>query len=262
MTNRFMMSVAAVALIAGTGFAYAQGTAAPSAGSTAQQSAPSSRDAAEPTKPSSGMKATQTEQKSPAAGKNERAEDNMQGQKSKSMSSDSDRSKSGSKEMKAEGRDSKTGTDSKMNADSKTGNMNAQTKGATDSKSQTTTGATDSKTTTTTGATDSKTTTTTGATDSKTTTGNAATSATAAPPAEKRTQIVSAIKSEKVEEVTNVNFNISVGATIPATVRFHRLPSRIVEIYPEWRGYEFILVHGRYIIVRPQTHEIVYIIEG
>jgi Protein of unknown function (DUF1236) len=254
MTNRFMMSVAAAALIAGTGFANAQGTgtAAPSGGSTVQQSAPSagtsattpSRDAAEPTKPSSGMKATQTEQKSPAAGKNERAEDNMQGQKSKGMSSEmKDNAKGGSKDMKAEGRDSKTGntnadsktgTDSKtgnMNADSKSGNMNAQTKGATDSKSQTTTG-------------------------------NAATTATAAPPAEKRTQIVSAIKSEKVEEVTNVNFNISVGATIPATVRFHRLPSRIVEIYPEWRGYEFILVHGRYIIVRPQTHEIIYIIEG
>jgi len=38
---------------------------------------------------------------------------------------------------------------------------------------------------------------------------------------------------------------------------------RIVSVeYPEWRGYDFILVHGRYIIVRPQTHEIVYIIEG
>ena len=47
-----------------------------------------------------------------------------------------------------------------------------------------------------------------------------------------------------------------------ATVHFHPLPPRIVEIYPEWRGYEFILVHGRYVIVRPQTHEIVYIIEG
>lgn len=101
-------------------------------------------------------------------------------------------------------------------------------------------------------------------TDSKAgaTTGNAATSATAAPPAEKRTQIVSAIKSQKVEEVTNVNFNISVGAVVPASVRFHTLPPRIVEIYPEWRGYEFILVRGKYIIVRPQTHEIVYIIEG
>ena len=72
--------------------------------------------------------------------------------------------------------------------------MNAQTKGTTDSKSGT--AATDTK--------------------SQTTTGNAATSATAAPPAEKRTQIVSAIRSEKIQETTNVNFNISVGAVVPA----------------------------------------------
>jgi hypothetical protein len=98
-------------------------------------------------------------------------------------------------------------------------------------------------------------------TDSKTT-GNAATSATAAPPAEKRTQISSAIKQEKVEEVTNVNFNVSIGTTVPAGVHYYPLSSRIVEIYPEWRGYEFILVHGKYIILRPHTHEIVYIIEG
>jgi Protein of unknown function (DUF1236) len=59
-----------------------------------------------------------------------------------------------------------------------------------------------------------------------------------------------------------VNINVSVGATVPSTVHFYPLPSRIVEIYPEWRGYEVILVHGRYVIVRPRTHEIVYIIEG
>jgi hypothetical protein len=100
-----------------------------------------------------------------------------------------------------------------------------------------------------------------GTSDSKTT-GNAATSATAAPPAEKRTQITSAFKQEKIEETTNVNINISVGAVIPGTVRFYPIPSRIVEIYPEWRGYEVIRVHGRYVIVRPQSHEIVYIIEG
>ena len=99
------------------------------------------------------------------------------------------------------------------------------------------------------------------ASDSKTT-GNAATSATAAPPAEKRTQITSAIRQEKVEEVTNVNFNVSVGTVVPAGVRYHALPSHVVEIYPEWRGYDFILVRGRYIILRPHTHEIVYIIEG
>ena len=99
------------------------------------------------------------------------------------------------------------------------------------------------------------------ASDSKTT-GNAATSATAAPPAEKRTQITSAIKQEKVEETTNVNFNVSIGTAVPASVRYYPLPSRIVEIYPEWRGYDFILVRGRYVILRPHTHEIVYIIEG
>jgi hypothetical protein len=118
--------------------------------------------------------------------------------------------------------------------DTKSGNMNAQTKGAE------TKGA------------DSK---------SQTTTGNASATA-SAPPPEKRSQISTAIKSTKIEETTNVNFNISVGTAVPASVRFHPLPPQIVEIYPEWRGYDVILVHGKYVIVRPQTREIVYIIEG
>ena len=236
MTNRFLISVAAAALIAGTGFANAQGTMgrdAGSAGPAAQQSAPSSdrggassggamqRDSGGSSgmKGESGMKADSTDKAEPGS-KAAQDGNRMQGEKSKSMhSEDSPKdSAKGSKEMKAEGRDSKTG--------------DTHTKGAasTDSKSQTT--------------------------------GNAATSATSAPPAEKRTQIVSAIRSEKIQETTNVNFNISVGAVVPSGVRFHPLPPRIVEIYPEWRGYEVILVSGRYIIVRPQTHEIVYIIEG
>ncbi|MGY4409486.1 hypothetical protein ACVWW4_001222 [Bradyrhizobium sp. LB7.1] len=118
--------------------------------------------------------------------------------------------------------------------DTKSGNMNAQTKGAE------TKGA------------DSK---------SQTTTGNASATA-SAPPPEKRSQISTAIKSTKIEETTNVNFNISVGTAVPASVRFHPLPPQIVEIYPEWRGYDVIFVHGQYVIVRPQTREIVYIIEG
>lgn len=240
MTNRFLISAAVAALIAGTGLANAQGGGTNSGGASggaAVQSAPSSergspsaapvnRDAGGPagTKgaessgmkgPDTGMKSSESNEKMPSGTKT--VQDNVQGQKSKGMSSEmKDNAHGNSKDMKAEGRN---------------GNMNAETKGGTDSKSQTTTG-------------------------------NAATSATAAPPAEKRTQIVSAIKSEKIEETTNVNFNISVGAMVPSTVRFHPLPPRIVEIYPEWRGYDVIFVHGRYVIVRPQTHEIVYIIEG
>ena len=68
-------------------------------------------------------------------------------------------------------------------------------------------------------------------TKSQTTTGNAATPATAAPPAEKRTQIVSAIKTEKIQETTNVNFNISVGAPCLrpcASTRFRPGSSRFI----------------------------------
>jgi hypothetical protein len=258
MTSRFMMSVAAVALIAGTGFASAQGMggreggagggagggapaaaqqSAPSSGSGSMSSTPMNRDSATEPKGSEkgGMKSTQSDEKmAPGGAKNQRAQDDMKaGEKGKTAQDNNmsgDRSKGGMNSDKAEGRDSKAGNTNNAQTDSKSGNMNnAQTKSGAD-KSQTT--------------------------------GNAATSATAAPPAEKRTQIVSAIKSEKIEETTNVNFNISVGTRIPGNVRFHPLPSRIVEIYPEWRGYDVIFVHGRYIIVRPETHEIVYIIEG
>jgi hypothetical protein len=100
--------------------------------------------------------------------------------------------------------------------------------------------------------------------DSKTSTSGSAPAgkAAAAPPPEKRSQIASAIKQEKITETKNVNFNISIGTRVPSSVHFYPLPSRIVEIYPEWSGYQVILVNGRYVVVQPQTYEIVYIIEG
>jgi hypothetical protein len=262
MKNRFLISVAAAALIAGTGFANAQGTNRESGGaaggsSTVQQSAPSATQKAGET---GGMKGAQTDQKAPGAAKSQQAEDGLKGQKPPQNTA-SDTAKGG-KDMKAEGREGKTvgqapQSKDSMSKDSVQTKDSAQSKEGMSKDSTTTTQSKDgmSKDGTTNAQTKS-------GTERSQTTGNAATSATAAPPAEKRTQIVSAIKQERIQETTNVNFNISVGATVPATVRFHPVPARIVEIYPEWRGYEIILVHGRYIIVRPQTHEIVYIIEG
>ena len=274
MTNRFLISVAAVALIAGTGFANAQnaGTSreAPSAGSTAQQSPSSERGAAKssehlaPKGSDTQGKASDSSDKAGATGKS--AQDNMQGQKSKSMSSENDATKGavkGGKDMKAETPDKSTTTTGQSK--SSTDNMNAQTKSSTDKTNAQTKSPTDKTNAQTKSPTDNMNAQTKSSTDTKpqTTTGNAATSATAAPPPEKRTQIVTAIKSEKIEDVgTNVNVNLSIGATVPGTVRFYPLPPRIVEIYPEWRGYEVIRIHGRYVIVRPETREIVYIIEG
>jgi hypothetical protein len=262
MTNRFMLSVAAAALIAGTGFANAQGTReAPSAGSTAQQSAPPSehaapsaapaaRDAAEPTKPASGAKATQSEQP-PAAAKNQRAQDDMKaapkgeksaqdndmkGEKSKSMSSENDNAK-GAKDLKAEGREDRTGTkaegregrDGNMKAEGREdrkGNMNAETKGA-EGRSQTT--------------------------------GQAGAGAKLS--TEQRTKISTVIKEQNIRPVTNVNFAISVGTRVPREVSFHPLPVEIVTIYPDWRGYEMFLVNDQIIVVNPRTLEIVAVLD-
>jgi hypothetical protein len=262
MTNRFMMSVAAAALIAGAGFANAQGTGtsreAPSGGSTLQQSppssgnsaAPSNRDAAEPTKPSSGMKATQSDEKSPGAGKNQRAEDkDMQGQKSKSMSSENDKAKGG-KDIKAEGRegskDMKAEGSKDMKAQSREGqntNMNAEQKGAADSKSQTTTQSQPGQTG-----------------QSQTTVGQAGAAAKLS--TEQRTQITTVIRNQHVQPLSNVNFTISVGTRVPREVRFHPLPREVVTIYPEWRGYEFVLVNNQIVVVDPRTFEIVAILEA
>jgi len=268
MTNRFLISVAAAALIAGTGFANAQGAGGMGSqgggGSAVQQSSPSSAGGGaaqhRETAPSSGMTTGQSEKAAPAG---RQAEDMKGGKAQQNTSSDSDRMGKGGKDMKAEGREgrekntvgqapdkngaaTKGRDDSKMGRDDKAGGqrgedrMNAQDqKGSMDNNNRAQTNQ-----------------------GSQTTTGNAATSArVAAPPAEKRTQIVSAIKSERIQE-TNINVNVSIGTVLPSSVTFHPLPPRIVEIYPEWRGYEVVLIHGRYVIVRPQTREIVYIIES
>jgi Protein of unknown function (DUF1236) len=241
--NRFMLSVAAAALIAGTSFANAQGTGtsreAPSAGSVAPQSAPSSDRAGPSDSAAPAAKSAQSEEKmQPPGGKNQRAqgdmkagpqgeksaqENNRQGDKSKSMSSESNEKGSAGKDMKAEGRDNKMNAESK-GADSK----NAESKGASDSKSQTV--------------------------------GQAGAGAKLS--GEQRTKITTVIRDQHVAPVTNVNFSISVGTRVPHDVRFYPLPTEVVTIYPEWRGYEFILVNDRIVVVDPRTFEIVAVIEA
>jgi hypothetical protein len=253
MINRFMISAAAVALIAGTGFANAQGTGmsreAPSAGSTVQQSAPSAdragtsasptkRDAVEPTKPSSGMKATQSEQKPPAAGKNQRAEDNMPGQKSKSMSSDNDNAKGASKDMKAEGREDRNGNMKAEGREDRTGNMKAE--GREDRTGNMKAEGREDR--------------------SQTTTGQAGAGAKLS--TEQRTRITTVIRDQHVAPINNINFSIAVGTRVPRDVSFHPLPVEVVTVYPEWRGYEFFLVRDQIIVVDPRTLEIVAVLEA
>lgn len=64
-----------------------------------------------------------------------------------------------------------------------------------------------------------------------------------------------------VEPAPNINFSVNVGGQVPKEVRLHRLPPRIVEIVPEYEGYEyFVLADGRIVIVDASTLEIVTIL--
>ena len=232
MSHRFLISVAATALIAGTGFANAQGTGmSREAPAAAQQSAPSSEPGgAAPgamkhdgkTTPSPGMKSSQTEPKQPAAGANQRAEDSkMPGQKSKSTASENEGARDttkGGKDVKAEDRN---GSMSREKSASDTKSMNG--------KSQTTTGQA---------------------------------GAGAKLSGEQRTRITTVIRGQHIAPTTNVNFSIAVGTRVPRTVEFHPLPVEVVTIYPEWRGYNFILVNDQILVIDPLTFEIVAVIEA
>ena len=75
-----------------------------------------------------------------------------------------------------------------------------------------------------------------------------------------RTKITTIIKKRKVKPA-HLNISVHVGARIPATVHFYPLPVQVVEVYPEWRGYDFILVGDEIVIINPRSHEIVAILE-
>jgi hypothetical protein len=79
---------------------------------------------------------------------------------------------------------------------------------------------------------------------------------------EQRTKITTVIKNEHVAPVTNVNFSVSVGTRVPRDVSFRPLPAEVVSIYPEWRGYNFVLVREQIVVIDPRTFEIVAVIDA
>jgi hypothetical protein len=254
MMNRLMISVATAALLAGTGLANAQGNMGREGGAAGgagmQQSAPSS-PAATGREGAEGTKASQSEEK--GAVKNQRAQQDMKpgaasgekamgerpgsqksaqetpkeaprGDKSKSMSSQNEKG-APAKDMKAEDQE----RNGNMKAEGRDSNGRENTAGAKPEERSQTTGQA--------GA------------GAKLTT-------------EQRTRVTTVIRNEHVAPVTNVNFSISIGTRVPREIGFHPLPTEIVTIYPDWRGYEFFLVRDQIVVVDPRTLEIVAVLEA
>ena len=79
--------------------------------------------------------------------------------------------------------------------------------------------------------------------------------------AEQKTKVrETVIRSSNAPRVTNVNFSVTVGAVVPRDVRFAPLPPILVEIYPQWRSYQYVIVEERILIIEPSSYKIVAIV--
>ncbi len=78
---------------------------------------------------------------------------------------------------------------------------------------------------------------------------------------EQRTRITTIFHRHRVAPA-RLNISVRVGARVPTSVRFYPVPTEVIEIYPEWRGYDYVYVGEQILIVDPDTHEIVAILEA
>jgi hypothetical protein len=95
----------------------------------------------------------------------------------------------------------------------------------------------------------------------RTTTGQGAAAGSAKLTTEQRTKITTVIRQQKVEPA-HLNVSVSVGTRIPTSVHVYPLPVEVIAVYPDWRGYDYILVGDQIVIINPRTHEIVAIVEA
>jgi hypothetical protein len=238
MHHRFLISVAAAALIAGTGFVQAQDSGGSPKGGGA--SSPS----VAPPSPRGGSSAVPMNRDEPGA----RGTDSGRGSDSGSQSSQSE-PKGGERSKAAQ--DQGPGQKSNMSQDRGDNSRGDNSKNGKDMKAEDRNNSRDNNRNADQGRDRDR---------SSTTTGQAGAGAKLS--GEQRTKITTVIKQQRVEPATNVNFSISVGTRVPREVRFHPLPAEILTVYPDWRGYQFFLVRDEIIVVDPRTMEIVAVLDA
>jgi hypothetical protein len=60
---------------------------------------------------------------------------------------------------------------------------------------------------------------------------------------------------------TSVNIDVNVGELLPGNLELMPLPPAVVSIVPEYRDYDYVVVHDEIVIVQPSTRKIVEIIQ-
>ena len=256
MRNTALLSTAAAVLLLGAGVASAQKAkdeARPERAPAAQQNAP-----AEKTAPSMNA----GERKAPETTGQGASESSKEPSKSESKSG-SDMQKSGTTGTSPKSEMEKSGSDkSEMKSDKsemKKSDTNKSDKSEMRKSGDEKSGKSEMK------SEDRSKNATSNEKSSSGTTGQGAAAGSAKLSTEQRTKITTIINKKQVTKVepSKLNISVRVGARVPASVHFYPLPVEVVEVYPEWRGYDYILLaSGDILVLMPRTHEIVAIISA
>jgi hypothetical protein len=59
---------------------------------------------------------------------------------------------------------------------------------------------------------------------------------------------------------SDINVSISIGATIPRSVRLVPLPASIIAVVPQFRSYHYVVIEDEVVIVHPRTYRVVHVI--
>ena len=88
----------------------------------------------------------------------------------------------------------------------------------------------------------------------------------AAAPTELSTQQRTVFREKLVSgdaDRATADFNVSVGAVVPRTIHVRPLPPELVQIVPEYRDYDYVvLADGRIAVINPANYEIVTVVSG
>jgi hypothetical protein len=251
MRKLHLLSTVAASLLLATGVAVAQGTKdeTPARAPAAQQNAPAEKIA-----PS--MHAGEHKGKAETTGQ---ASEKMNGGKGYNAEMNAgEHGKAGTKsKSETTGQGSKASESGKaeMNSESKRGSSNKAMKNSTESKSGVNANENAERNS---GATQKS----SESVNSKSSTvGQGAAAGSAKLSTEQRTKITTIIRQHKVRP-EHLNISVHVGARVPDTVHFYPLPVEVVDVYPEWRGYDFILVGDEILVVNPRTHLIIAVLEA
>ena len=81
---------------------------------------------------------------------------------------------------------------------------------------------------------------------------------------DKRTKVQTVFRDAgpNVKHHTDVNIDISIGRRLPRDWGFVPVPVAVIDIVPEYRGYYFAWVEDEYVIVEPDTYEVVAVLSA